>query len=76
MYSLKNLSGQEVTGFSEFTFPHYRSAMADMSHRGGMVAIGAVLFWESVGLILAELKESSRKAVICSIAVAPQQRRI
>jgi GNAT superfamily N-acetyltransferase len=41
-----------------------------------MVAAGAVLFQESVGFVFAELKESFRAAVIRSIAVAPEQRRI
>jgi GNAT superfamily N-acetyltransferase len=76
MYSLKILSEQEVAGFNEFTFPHYRSVLSKMSLGHRMVAVGAVLLRESVGLVFAELKETLRAAAIRSIAVAPQQRRI
>jgi GNAT superfamily N-acetyltransferase len=75
MFSLKTLSEEEVTGFSEFTFPYYRSVLGEMSTGRRMIAVGAVLFLKAIGLVLAEVKESSRKAVICSIAVAPPQRR-
>ncbi len=76
MYSLRSLSEQEVAGFSEFTFPYYRSVLNEMSLGGRMVAVGAVLPQEPVGLAFAELKNNLKTAVIRSIAVAPQQRRI
>jgi GNAT superfamily N-acetyltransferase len=76
MYSLKILSEEEVAGFSQFTFPHYRHVLSEMSLGSRMVAVGAVLVRESVGLVFAELQEGRQSAVIRSIAVAPQQRRI
>jgi ribosomal protein S18 acetylase RimI-like enzyme len=76
MFSVKNLSEQEVASFTEFTFPHYRSVLSKMSLGRRMVAAGAVFLQESVGFVFAELKDSFRAAVIRSIAVAPEQRRM
>jgi len=72
MYSLRSLSEQELAGFSEFTFPYYRSVLNEMSLGGRMVAVGAVLPQEPVGLAFAELTNNLKTAVIRSIAVAPQ----
>jgi GNAT superfamily N-acetyltransferase len=75
MYSLKILCEEEASGFGGFTFPYYRSMLGEMLRGGRMIAIGAVAPSEAVGLVVAELKESNRIATVCSIAVAPQQRR-
>lgn len=76
MYRLRTLSELEVAGFSEFTFPYYRSVLSEMSLGCRMVAVGAVFPREPVGLAFAELKSNLKTAVIRSIAVAPQQRRM
>ena len=73
---IRILSDEEaMIGFGLFTYPYYRAVLGEMLRSGRTVAIGAFLRSEAIGLVLAELQESNRKAAICSIAVAAQQRR-
>lgn len=76
VYSLKLLGRQDVGCFSELTFPYFRSMLTPEAFSSRMVAVGAVLLGEPVGLVLAELKSDPRVADIDSIDVVAQQRHV
>lgn len=76
MYSLKLLTGQDVGCFSDLTFPYFRSRLTQESFSSRMLAVGAVLSGQPVGLVLAELKSDPRVAEIDSIDVIAQQRHV
>jgi GNAT superfamily N-acetyltransferase len=76
MYSLKRVSGEELLAWSGFTFPSLGPRLKQQEMWPHFVAVSADVLGTPAGLVLAELTDNPQAAIIQSIAVARQYRRL
>ena len=77
MYSLKCLSQRELASYEALCFPYFRLMLKASAPGCGLLAVGASLLGEPIGLLLAQQDPgTSHSAVIHSVVVASRHRRI
>lgn len=76
MYVLTNINRAIAPYYRDFTFPAFKSRLCDLETQDSLVAIGASLKKQPIGLVLAEIQEDRQAAKVLSIYVKPAYRRL
>jgi GNAT superfamily N-acetyltransferase len=77
MYKYTNLDRSTATAYQHLTFPSLRSQLTTIDRHKNLVAIGAQIDSQPVGLIMAEIDpDNSNTAEILSLFVIPNCRRL
>lgn len=74
MFALELLNVHTVVPYSGLTFPHFRSRLESLSLEGSMMAVGASVNGQPVGLALADVHTDDSAGEVCSLFVTPAYR--
>jgi GNAT superfamily N-acetyltransferase len=76
MYTLTKLERALATSYQGFTFPFFESQLRNIETQNSLVAIGASVKEQPIGLVLAEIQDDRQSAKVLSIFVKAAYRRL
>jgi GNAT superfamily N-acetyltransferase len=76
MYTLTKIDRAIATSYQGFTFPFFESQLRNIETQNSLVAIGASVKEQPIGLVLAEIQDDRQEAKVLSIFVKPAYRRL
>ncbi|MGK7941446.1 MAG: GNAT family N-acetyltransferase [Crocosphaera sp.] len=74
MLNVNLLNPISVQRYAKFTYPHYRQQLKKINRDSSIIALGAELNSQPLGLTLAKYNPKNNKGEICSLFVAPEYR--
>lgn len=76
MYTLIKLNQSTATGYEGFTFSSFQPKLQTLEAQESIVAIGASVIQQPIGLALAEIQEDGKTASLLSLFVNPRYRHL